>query len=338
MARKNLNLEDIAKMAGVSRSTVSRVLNNHPNVSKKARSQVMAVVDEHRFQLNTAARALASQRTHILGVVTTYLLTDVFADPFFPVLLQGIAGAANELRYGVMLSVTSSLSFDEVLQENIQNQLLDGVVITSAVTEQRHFDMLEASGKPYVIAGRPLQNMDKATYVDVENVEGARQMTAHLIELGYQRIGFIPGVAELSASLDRQSGYTAVMHEAGLSPLIGEPGDFTEQGGYQSCLKLLDEGVDAIFCASDIMALGAMRAAESLGLRIPHDVAIGGFDDVSFATVAKPPLTTIRQPIALLGDLAAKLLIQSIENGYMEPEHIVLPIELIVRASTVKAP
>lgn len=331
-----MNLEDIAHLSGVSRSTVSRVLNGHPNVSDRTRERVMKVVQLYDFTPNPAARALASQSLHVIGILIPYLVNEIFSDPFFPQLIQGITSTANQARYNVTLWLSSAdIDSDTFYTQVFNPRLADGVIVSSAVVDYPMLARLDSMEKPYVLIGRPNVNAESINYVDSDSVTGAYLLVKHMIERGRQRIGMIPGHKELTASQDREQGYRKALEEAGLSfNLVGPAGEFQKQGGYESMQFLLEHGVDGVFAASDMMALGAIQAIRDAGLSIPADVAVGGFDDVSFGSDSNPPLTTVRQPIGELGHRAAQILLDIIRGELMPPYHHTFPVEFIVREST----
>ncbi len=336
MSQENqrLNLEDIAALSGVSRSTVSRVINNHPNVSKHTRRRVMEVVERLDFQPNRAARALASQRARVIGILVPHLVTDVFADPFFPLLLQSITARANQLDYGVTLWLTALEDGVQRLRRVLNDYLLDGLIIAEASVDRPFLESMIERNKRFVQVGRPSSRYNQINYIDVENEYGGRLMAEHFLARGRRQIGFIPGRMHLLSTKQRQQGFTAILQAAGLSPVIGPSGDFSEKSGYESMRWLLGQSVDAVFCASDLMALGAYKAIKSAGLRIPDDIAVGGFDDNPLALGAEPPLTTVRQPIKKMGELAVEGLITLLENDNPGLFQQILPVELVVRAST----
>lgn len=335
--RHTLNLEDIAKLSGVSRSTVSRVVNNHPNVSARTRQKVLAIIEEHNFQPNAMARALASQRTRVIGVLIPYFVSKVFSDPYFPTLLQSATETANQLDYSVTLWLATTNNELEILNRVINNDLLDGLIITSAVAGEAFMDILLDCAKPFILVGHPGANRDEVSYVDVENEQGSFMAVQHLIKQGRQRIAFIPGQKFLPSNQDRENGYFRALNEASLpinSALIGQPGHFTREGGYESMKSLLRQDLDAVMTASDMMALGAMEAIAEAGLKIPDDIAIASFDDIVEAANVDPPLTTVHQDTDQLGRSAAEGIIGLLEGKMTEPYRVVHPVELVVRAST----
>ena len=212
--------------------------------------------------------------------------------------------------------------------------MLDGVLIQSGQFGDQLIERVANSNLPVVVVGSPLHSKD-VSYIDVDNTSGAYNAVSHLIRLGYQRIGTITGLLGSAAADDRLEGYKKALIERGRNleeGLIVES-DFTEAGGHYAMQQLLPAKADAVFVASDLMAIGAMRAVNEAGLKIPQDIAFVGFDDVAVATYANPKLTTIRQPISRFGINAVEILIDLIENGIDPPRRIIMDTELIIRDS-----
>ncbi len=331
----DLTLEDIAQQAGVSRSTVSRVVNDHPNVRESVRKRVKEVIQSTGYHPNAAARTLASQRSWMLGLVVPRGVSSFFTDPYFPRLTQGVAQACNQYNYTLALFLVSSKEDEEKIFPRVSRKgLLDGILVQSGQPDEQLIDRLVKTGMPLVIAGRPF-HADDVSYIDVDNIDAAYNAVSHLIRQGYKRIGTIAGPSTSTVGLDRKEGYLKALNERGRQvdeALIVEA-DFTEAGGYYAMRRLLPLRPDAIFAASDIMAIGAMRAVREAGLSVPGDVAFVGFDDLPLATLSDPQLTTIRQPIVQFGSKAVEILIDLIENGNHPPRRVILPTELIIRGS-----
>lgn len=332
----NLNLNDIAQLSGVSRSTVSRVINNHPNVSERTRKRVLEIIEQYSYQPNAVARALVSNSSRVIGVIVPHIITEVFADPFFAMIIQSITVAANEADYGVTLGLTSQADSTNTLNRILNDSLLDGIIIAEASISPDILRQLHLRNKRFVLIGRPPIDDLPIAHVDVENEHGGFLATQHLIARGCQHIVFIPGRPELTSSIDRQLGYEKAMVSAGLQPRLSRPGNFLKEESYQAVCELLAEPapLDAIFCASDATAMGAIEAIQAHGLRIPEDIAVVGFDDAALASSLSPTLTTVRQDVMLSGKVAAQLLIRLIENpddDYSQKN--ILPIHLIVRES-----
>ncbi len=327
-------LEEIAKLAGASRSTVSRVINNDPHVSNETRQRVQEVIRALNFQPNWAARSLAGGRARVVGLVIPMGVSRLFTDPFFPLLIQGVSSACNAREHMVMLWLAEPDYERRMISQVIHNGLIDGVVVSSSLIGDPLVDALLQTNIPFVLVGRPPSNQH-ASYVDIDNRESAREAVAHLLRCGRQRVATITGMQTIGAGQERHAGYLAALRERGVSPdpgLIAE-GDFTEAGGYQAAQRLLPQRPDGIFCGSDMMAIGALRALREAGLHVPDDVAIVGFDDIPAASHTVPPLTTVRQPIYRTGAVAAETLIDLIEDPSSGPRRIVLPTEFVIRAS-----
>lgn len=331
-----LTLEDIAKISGVSRSTVSRVVNHDRKVSPTTREHVLKIIEEYNFYPNLAARGLASGRTNILGVIIPAGVPSLFTDPYFPILLQGISTACNKLDYSVMLSLSDVKYEKRLVGRVIQNHLVDGVIVASTLIGDPIQTTLAKSDLPFVIVGR--QPNLVANDIDIDNHQAARQATDFLIEQGYRRIATITGPLNQTAGVDRYNGYKDALLSAGFkvdANLIAE-GNFTEAGGYAGMKKLLPSKPDAVFAASDITAMGAISCLNEVGLRVPDDVGLIGFDDIPRSSNSIPSLTTVRQPIHGMGEAAANLLIEIIKSGSKELQRITLPTELVVRNSTAR--
>lgn len=327
-------LEEIAKHAGVSRSTVSRVMNNHPSVDSETRERVLSVAETLNYHPNIAARSLAAGRTHILGLVVPTGVSALFTDPYFPILIQGVATACNAHNHSLMLWVAQPGSDRHTVRQILQGGLIEGVILASAVMDDPIFEALLTRGVPFVIVGRHPTNTH-VSYIDVDNLNGAREMVAYLLRLGRERIASIAGPQNMIAGVDRQQGYLGALRDRRMTPdpQLTVESDFTEEGGHMAMQRLLPRAPDAVFVASDAMAVGALRALREVGKRVPEDIAVVGFDDMPFAARTEPALTTVRQPIQRLGALAAETLIDLINHPDASPRRMVLPTELVIRAS-----
>lgn len=334
-------LEEVARLAGVSRSTVSRVVNQHPNVRPEVRERVWEVIRKTGYQPHAAARSLATRRTRVIGLIIPQAVTTLFTDPYFPILMRGVADACNAHNYHLMLSLFSQRRVhnsrthqDLLYQQVLRGRYLDGVVVSSAPLDDPIFPRLLEDSVPFVIVGRC--PYEQASYVDVDNVIGARMAVEHLLRLGHERIATITGPLNMCAGQDRLEGYRQALTARGISVdehLIAE-GDFTEQGGRAAMQRLLSYQPTAVFAASDMMAVGALKAIREAGLNVPEDIALVGFDDIPLASMVDPPLTTVRQPIEHLGSMAVELLISMLESPKAGSVHrVVLPTELVIRTS-----
>jgi LacI family transcriptional regulator len=333
-------LEQIAALAGVSRSTVSRVVNDHPSVDPETRERVLRVIREQDYHPNGAARALASRRSHIIGLVIPQAMNAVFADPYFPILIQGVSTACEERDYYMLLAFPTAEA--ETLTRIVRGAHLDGLVVATSLTDNSQIENLTRSGTPFVLIGRSSYE-GEITTVDVDNVRGAAMATQHLLRMGYSAIATITGPLALTSALDRRDGYLAAMRAARLDPPENyvQEGDYSEWSGGRAMETLLRlrNRPDAVFVASDSMAMGALKAIRAAGLRVPDDIALTGFDDIPFASAVEPPLTTVRQPIFRLGHTAASVLLDDLlhapegERPLALGQRILLSTELVIRES-----
>lgn len=328
-----LTLEDIAKQAGVSRSTVSRVVNEHPNVRSDVRKRVLKVIQATGYHPNAAARTLVSQRSSMIGLVIPRNVNSFFTDPYFPHFTAGITQACNQNDYTLALFVIGSKEDEEKTFPRVaRNGLLDGIIIQSGIMGDELVARLVASNMPLVIAGRPY-HQSGVSYVDVDNVDAAFNAVHHLIKLGNKRIATITGPIQRCESIDRKDGYLNALKKSGIpvdESLIIEA-DFTGTGGYAAMQKLLPAKPDAVFAASDDMAIGAIRAVRDAGLRVPEDIAFVGFDDLPTTAHSGINLTTVRQPVVQFGIKTVEVLIDLIENGVKPARRLIMDTELIIR-------
>jgi LacI family transcriptional regulator len=331
---ENLTLEEIAKLASVSRSTVSRVINDSPRVSADVRQRVQAIIDRTGYQPDAAARSLVTRRSGIIGLVIPRAVQALFTDPYYALLIQGIAQGCNAHDYTLTLYLFHTEHEEQKLYPRVlRNQLVDGVIITGSLVDDPLLPQLIDHQVPFVMIGRP--PAPEASFVDTDNVAGAYQAVSHLARLGYGRIATITGPAATTVGLDRRQGYLNALRDRGLAfdaGLVVE-GDFTEAGGYFAMRQLLPARPDAVFAASDMMALGALRALREAGLSVPGNVAVVGFDDLPAAAYADPPLTTVRQPIRQTGTQAVEILLDLLNNPTQSARRVTLTTDLIIRSS-----
>lgn len=330
-----LTLDDLAALSGVSRATISRVINGGP-VSEATRTRVLEVLERTGYRPTLAARTLASGRSGVVGVVMHVEPRLLFEDPYFSQLLQGMSDVLADQATGMMLWL-GNRSKEDTLENILRVGLLDGVIVTAHWLDDPLVDGLLAAPLPTVLIGHRRHDRS-ASWVDVDNLTAADTLTTHLIDIGRRRIGHITGLAGSVAGEDRRTGYLQAMARAGLpTDDLVVPGDFTTPAGREGATVLLDRGVDAIFCGNDSAAVGALEAITARGLRVPDDVALAGFDDLAFAAHTDPPLTTVRQQVARQGAEAANALFALLADPGAEPRRLVVPTELVVRASTIGA-
>ncbi len=326
-------LDDLAALSGVSRATVSRVINGGP-VSPATRRRVQAVLDQTGFRPNMAARVLVSGRSGVIGTVLHIDPHLLFQDAYFSLLLQGISDFLAERNLGMMLWLGNRTK-EEILDHVLGMSFLDGAIVSAHTLEDPIVDGLLASSLPTVLIGH--RRADRtASYVDIDNEQAADAITTHLVGIGRTRIGHITGTRGTVAGEDRVAGYERAMRRAGLSTQgLVVDGTFDVASGVAGAAQLLQRSVDAIFCANDATASGALEAIRSRGLHVPGDVALAGFDDLDFAARLDPPLTTVRQGVRQQGTEAARALVQLLDDPTRSPRRVLLPTELVIRQSTV---
>ena len=262
-------------------------------------------------------------------------IPSVFSDPFFPNLIRGISSACQEKDYSVMLWLAEADYERRTIDQVLYNGFTDGVIVSSMPMDDSIIASLICSGLPFVLVGRSPTD-PSINYVDVENRRGALEAVTHLIRQKRRRIATITGPLNTVAGLDRRDGYLEALRIRSLpvdSELIVE-GDFTEDEGYNAMKRLIPLHPDAVFAASDQMAVGALRALREAGIKVPEEVAVVGFDDHPFAAHTEPSLTTIRQPIQRLGSMAAETMIDILEHpDEAYARHLILPVQLVIRES-----
>jgi len=330
-----LTIEHIATLAEVSRSTVSRVLNNHPSVRPTVRERVLQVIREQNYAPQAAARSLASSRTDTIGLLIPRSAAFSLADPFIASMIQALFEASAQQGYFVMLAMLTADMEPGFYDRILRGRHFDGVIMFSSDIDDPILPLLIKDGGPMVLIGRHPYFLNVIS-VDVENREGAREAVAHLIAHGHRRIGLINGQLEMEAAQARRDGYKQALLESGIAihADLMVDGLFSEAAAYQAMLKLLDlpQPPTAVFAVSDGMAIGALHAVRQRGLRVPHDIALVGYDDGPLAAYATPPLTSVHQPIRDMGAHAVRLLVEQI-RGQGAATSVRIPAHLVVRES-----
>lgn len=323
----------VASLAGVSRSTVSRVVNGSPRVTSEAVEAVTHAIAQLNYVPNRAARALASRKTQAIALVIPENTTRFFADPFFASVSQGIAMFLATTDYTLSMLIASETDSGKT-RRYLQGGNVDGALILSHHRDDRSYTHL-ATDIPLVFGGRPMSENGAESYVvDVDNIDAASVATRYLIDHGRRRIATIAGPQDMAAGLDRLQGWRRTLEAVGLPADLYEVGDFTPSGGAAAMARLLQRGVpfDAVFIASDQMASGGLGVLREQGLSVPADVAVVGFDNDYFSTTSTPPLTTMAQPSVALGSRMAEILVRLISGGTAE-KLTIMPTVLVERES-----
>ncbi len=326
-------LEGVASLAGVSRATVSRVVNGSLSVSPHIRDAVQTAIAELGYVPNQAARSLVTQRTDSVALVLPESATRVFSDDvFFANVTWGVSQELEAAGKQLVLMMGGSPASHDRIERYAVSGHVDAVIVASLHGADPLPGTLARLGMPVVCSGRPAGPGDVA-YVDVENALGAERAVQHLVDAGRQRIATIAGPPDMVAGVDRLAGYRTVIRGLDRRPLVAV-GDFTRESGGAAMLQLLidDPDLDAVFVASDLMADGALRALRAQGRRVPDDVAVVGFDDVQLARYTDPPLTTVHQPTFDIGRTLARQVLRLADGEQVEPA-LILPTELVLRQS-----
>lgn len=324
-------MKDVARLAGVSTATVSRSLSSPETVSPETVSKVMEAVRKLNYEPNILARNLRTNATMFIIVV----LPDI-TNPFFGQILRGIEEVAHAAGYTVLLCDTANDPNRELTYTNIlRRRGADGIIFLTARVDRSHMLHL-ATSKPMVLACEYIEGLP-VPQVAIDNMGAGLMATQHLLRLGHRRIGLVNGPENVILCRDRRNGYRLALQHAGiaLDPALTTVGEFDYQSGRQAVRQLLalPEPPTAIFCASDQLAMGVINEARSMGLRVPDDLAVVGFDDIGFAEMFHPQLSTIAQPMHEIGETAMRLLLSVIHCDDESPRQVVLPHSLVIRES-----
>jgi DNA-binding LacI/PurR family transcriptional regulator len=332
-----VTLEEVAQAAGVSRATASRVLTSDPRVSPTARRAVERSARKLGYVPNHAGRALATGRSDAIALVVFEPTTLLFSDSFFPRLIGGLTDVLTACDSQlILLAPQTALETDRV-ERYVAAGHVDGVLLISLPNSHPLPGRLAARGVPFVIGGRSSE-VGQYNHVDVDNVVGAAHAVAHLVAGGRRVIATVTGPKDVPAGQDRLRGYQEALQAAGLpaDDALIEAGDFTREGGARAMRFLLIKRphLDAVFVASDLMAVGALQALAEAGRRVPDDVAVVGYDDDPVAATLHPPLTSVRQPIEEIGQEMGRLLMDTIHSPDRPPRKVLLTTRLEVRLSS----
>jgi DNA-binding LacI/PurR family transcriptional regulator len=327
-------LADVAHLAGVSSATASRVLTGSARVRPQTRGKVEQAISQLGYARNRAARSMQSRTTGSVGLVVCEENVKFFGDPFFARMLWVISKALTSADLQLVLLMLYSASDYHTLSRYLRGGHVDGALFMS-MHSRPDFDYASL-GIPLVLCGRPVGGTDGLSYVDADNVDGARKAVSYLVDSGRKAVATIAGPPDMSPGVDRLLGYRKAMTAIGISDsgMIAY-GDFSRRSGEHALYRLIDHrpGLDAVFVASDLMAAGALHALRRLGRRVPDDVAVIGFDDLPLSQHTQPTLSTVRQPVDAMGARMVSELLTQISTGNTEPSHVILGTELVLRRS-----
>lgn len=336
-----VTIKDVAKKAGVSPSTVSRVLSNHPRISTETSKKVKLIMEQMGYHPNIMAKSLVSKTTNSICIMLPKSAEELFSNFFFMELIRGIVTQAGRLGYDVLISSGANEKEEvEGASRLLNGRRVDGVILLYSRKDDPVIDFLHDNGHNFVLIGRSEQYSDILS-VDNDNVQASYDATKHLISLGHERIGFVSGPPELIVSKDRLKGYLAALHDSGLESRqewIVE-GEFLQESGYRamSFFMNLPDRPTAIVLIDDVVAFGVLRGLHELKYKVPEDLCLISFNNIPLTELSTPPLSSIDIGIYNLGYTASQVLIQSIQNSndktYQKRQ--VIPHRLIVRESSM---
>jgi DNA-binding LacI/PurR family transcriptional regulator len=330
---------DVAQKAGVSISTVSRVLNNNPNVLDETRQKVLKVIAELQFKPNPIARGLVVKQTNLIEVFFSWAGYEFgFNSPWYAKILDGINQVVQENQYGILINTIAGVFDPQEVYRRVFHNAVDGVLMVSPYLEEKEVAQMMENRVPVVLIGYRTMN-PHLDFVDSDNMQAAGQVVDHLVKLGHKKIAIITGQQKTSRNAsDRLSGFKLAMHRHGLTvpeEYIHE-GDFLKESGEEGMTRLLSlpDKPTAVFASNDLMALGAIKSLEKAKLKVGKDMALVGFDDIAEAAIPPVSLTTVRQDYRTISVEAARILLQKIQTPeHWRPKQMLIPTELVVRTS-----
>ncbi|MDR1797276.1 MAG: LacI family transcriptional regulator [Clostridiales Family XIII bacterium] len=331
---ENITISQIAELAGVSKTTVSRVLNKKPDVSAETRDKIEGIIQQYNFSPNAFASAILTKKSDTIALVIPYDETYVLFNPYYSDMIRGVSNEIKKHGYYLLLVYSDTTDYIAAIRQ----KRVDGIIMLSP--GRSHKGIIEEILRlnvPFVSTSRT-PGIARVHSIVTDDYKGAQLAVDHLLSLGHKKIGFINGPAILASSTERLRGYKQALGKKKIAfdASLVINGDTSIQSGYEIAKGLLKKrGLTAIFTASDLMAIGTISAAHELGLRIPDDLSLVGFDDMPFSAFLSPPLTTVRQHAFKKGCLAARMLVSIIEELPVE-QRIEMPVELVVRQSTKK--
>ncbi|MFC3885076.1 LacI family DNA-binding transcriptional regulator [Bacillus songklensis] len=332
-------IKDIARVAGVSVTTVSRALNGYSDVNEETRKKIVEVAKQLNYSPNTLARGLVMKKSKTIGLLVSGMNRENAKDNFTFQVLCGINECASVREYDLILFNTdSSRQREKTYTQLCRERKVDGVIIQGIKLDDPYLKEVMESNIPCVLVDIPVETKTVG-YVSTDNVLGAKKAVEHLIELGHRNIAMVNGYKQAFVSQQRLKGYEKALKEHGIKVKKNwiVDGEFEEEKAKEVVLSLLSSAPDitAIFCASDLMALGALKACQQQGISVPHDLSIAGYDDILLASYVTPPLTTVSQNIFEIGYEAADLLIDMLE-GKAQKHHRILETKLVQRKSSAR--
>lgn len=331
-----ITMDDLARISGFSKATISRALNDDPRVKDETRRMIKELAEQYNYHPHSVASSLAKQQSRIVGLVFPESPRSI-SDPFFLEFLKGVSETLSLTGYSLLIPPVEQEGLTGALKRLIFQHRADGIILTEPKIKDHRIELLREHNIPFVFLG---STVDKDVFwVDGDNRGGAYQATRYLLDLGHQRVGILLGDEKLVSSRKRYQGYQEALKERGI--VVREEwklqGDFTFEGAYRLIKGMLRERampkLTAIFASNDLMAIGAMRAFKEEGWRIPEDISLVGFDGIQLGRYMDPPLTTVQQPIYILGKKVSRKLITMLKKEEVAEQQTLVPLELVIRRS-----
>ncbi|MBU7316944.1 LacI family DNA-binding transcriptional regulator [Paenibacillus oleatilyticus] len=334
-----ITIVDVAKKAGVSPSTVSRVLSNHPRISPATAAKVREVLKELGYHPNIMAKSLVSKTTNTIGLILPRPAEELFQNLFFSEVIRGIVTQSARTGYDLMMTTgTTEREELEAVTRLVKGRRVDGVILLYSRQSDPLISFMLEHGFPFVLIGRSEEFPDILS-VDNDNVQAAYDATRHLIAQGHKRIGFVSGPPNLIVSGDRMKGYLQALKDAGIEarPEWIVEGDFLQESGYRamSFFMCLPERPTAIVVIDDVVAFGVLRGLTELGYKVPDDLSLVGFNNISLSELSTPPISSIDIGIYQIGYTASQTLIRAVKGEAMPQKRVIIPHRLIVRESSL---
>lgn len=335
-----VTINDIAKAAKVSPSTISRVIANNPRISAATRERVLKIMKEMNYHPNYIARSLAKKSTKIIGLVVPGSAENAFRHPFFPEILRGIGSVAYKNGYNILISSANNAAEEkQMAKEFAVGGITEGIILMTSMIKDPAVSELQKMNFPFVVVGRP-QNHNEVNWVDNNNFAISYELTKHFISQGYKRIAFLGISYDYTVTIDRLEGYKKALEDNGLSFDSGltVEGKFIDDKGDDLMNKLFDKGTipDAVIAIDDLLAFGVIAAIREKGLRVPDDITVAGFNNAPLSEYMTPALTSVEVKAFTLGVKAFELLLADMESEHKSFNRAIVPGELIIRKSSIK--
>lgn len=334
----NVTLNDIARLANVSPSTVSRVIADNPRISMETREKVHKIMAEHNYHPNIIARSLASKSTNIIGVIIPETTEKAFQHPFYPEILRGITSIAHKHDYHILISSAADVKEEEhIINKFVKGRITEGLILmTSRMNDPTAMELTKMNF-PFVVVGRPVMD-EKINWVDNDNVSVSYELTKHFLQQDIKKIAFLGVSPEYIVTLDRLQGYKMALKDFGIpydENLVVE-GRFIDDTGYDLMKTLFDKGIrpEGVIACDDLLAFGAIKLIKECGLKVPKDIAVAGYNNVPMADFMSPSLTSVEVKAYSLGTSAFELLMNNLKNSIRNYNRTIVPAQIVYRNST----